>query len=1072
MANNQILKDAIAAVIKTNGNNEITGQLMQEALFSIINQFGSGAVFAGVAKPDTVPINGDVVAFYLATEQGTYVNFGGYVKANNDLVVLTNKSGVYTYEDLLKAPIANKTDVSAYAYVKEEYVTQFLVETAIAPTIRVNGVDVTDEIEKKVILKKLDQCFKAIKCFDLAQNEYLLIRQLTCNQETGSVSIGFTVVTNERDMQDINALPTAFYSEIIADLSKPFTLKFTQQYTGRCYFVTMDMSVFPTETLAFNFRNSQQMGSYKTCGIKTSAITYLDKKDIWGTGFRMITGGAGTTWQFPRPYYFHNAVKHIGVSSKEKNLVSITGVSYNEPGGFLAVVIMCCNDDDPENLNINTGRAGFAYLRINIPITDVGVKKYTSFVLTGTSTAEVTIVVDCDYLFANVPSVTTSGFVVSRQGELAQFLVSPSSSGGGGTFNSLLLIDGEGDFQGNFRFAPTTGNWVLLASNNLTKMTRIPDGTESLDIAMSLDGGNSNAMFLDKDMKRISWVYDGADGTINFINVVPPENALFILASTPTSKSSAKITAKGIFELDDTVKQYRSINEGLADKYSGVIFEVNGKFFKKSINGICTIKEYSSIGGGWLDVIPEYEKDGAFKIPTGIMHTNGVNTYTGGTLCAVKNGTMYFYNARDCAIFKSDDDGVTFSTIVDKYSHPGFWDTDDINTESRSAIVVLDNGELLFPIRHRGDNLIPGSTTRRERFFILCRTTNGQTGLEKCFTFSHEDTLRDWLPPTDPQYMWPNHSVGCMLGDFTHDIKGNIIVITEYGAGTSKYWSTQVPPVANNARGISGRAWVSFDFGVTWKKMFDADRKKVGTEEADNNWYYFSSTYAGKMRHMHGIAIDKYRDYVSLTNGDNEDYIWRVTLDDLETWYNSAPAVNPDEKPEYKTTDTFPDWSAKLIVPSSVNSFNSFSSMRAQMMKSEPAEIGDVWGHDASREFAFVSYYNNGELIFEPVFQFEQREDFETEQAFVNSWASTDGFVQDIKVHNGVIYLCHSNGGDRPSRIWATIDGINYKVVYTGDNADIKFAGKVMFGDNGVYLSNGTSGQASNVSGYWKLKIK
>lgn len=102
MANNQILKDAIANVIKTNGNNEITGQLMQNTLLSIINHFGSGAIFLGVAQPNTVPLNNDVVGFYIANVNGVYVNFDSYNLQNNDLVIFTNKTGSYKMEFELK----------------------------------------------------------------------------------------------------------------------------------------------------------------------------------------------------------------------------------------------------------------------------------------------------------------------------------------------------------------------------------------------------------------------------------------------------------------------------------------------------------------------------------------------------------------------------------------------------------------------------------------------------------------------------------------------------------------------------------------------------------------------------------------------------------------------------------------------------------------------------------------------------------------------------------------------------------------------------------------------------------
>lgn len=974
----------------------------------------------------------------------------------------------------LVTPAVTKTDVQQFAYTKDQYVTNYLNDTADAPTIRLNDVTVTDPLQKKEILKKLDECFKGIKVFGIAQSKGILLRQFTYDP-AGATSIGFTPVDNIRDMQDINVLPTAFCSESVADYSKPFTLKFTRQYSEEVYFVTLDMSPFGADKITFNFRNAQQLGSFKTCGIKYSALTYLPKRDIWGTGYKFITGGAGTSWQYPRPYYFHEAVKYISVTSKEKTLVSISGVSYNAAGNALAVVIMACPDNDPNNLNINPSRTGFAYLRINVPIADTGVKMYTSYVLTGASTAEVKLVLDCDYLFSNVPEITANGFAISRVGELAQFIVSPSTSGGGGGGNvtTLNLIDGEGDFQGNFRFTAATGNWAVLAANYMTKLIRVPDGATDLDITAALDGGNSNVMYLDNDMKMLGWAYDGADGIINFRKFTPLAGTRFILMSTTSNPANVKIVANGDMFISDSVKQYRSVNEGLADKYSGLVFEVAGMLFKKEIKGLCTLSEYNLAGGGWLDAIPEFEKDGGFIIPSNVLHSDGSTTFNGGTLCAVRDGVMYFYNARECAVFKSSDGGATFTIISDKYSHPTIWDTQDVNTEGRSSVHVLDNGEILFPIRMRGEIINPAINENRYRYWTLWRTTGGQTDIAKCFEYSYESSPdRPWLPDTDPQRTWPNHSGGCPLGDFTQVSDGALVVATEYGAGTSIYWNSQVPPVSNNARGVSGRAWVSFDYGVTWKKMFDGDRKISGTAEADNNWFYFSSTHTAKMRHMHGVALDKVRGLVDLTNGDNEDYVWRISVDALRTWYDTAAAVDPDEKPDFKTTDTFPTWTAELIVPSEGNSFNSFSSMRAQQMQSAAVPMGHVWAHDASREFAFMSYYNEGEFIFEPVRPFEMRSDFDSDAAFAASWGSTDGFVQQIHVHNGVIYFTHSNGGTRPSRIWATMDGFNWKIVYEGDNGDIKFAGKLMIDGNKAYLSNGTNGQDSRTAGYWNLKIK
>lgn len=90
------LKAAIQQVIRTNGNNEITGALLQQTLLSIVNSVGANAAFAGIATPNTTPGTADQNIFYLATEVGTYVNFGGIEIAEGEAVILSNKTGNWT----------------------------------------------------------------------------------------------------------------------------------------------------------------------------------------------------------------------------------------------------------------------------------------------------------------------------------------------------------------------------------------------------------------------------------------------------------------------------------------------------------------------------------------------------------------------------------------------------------------------------------------------------------------------------------------------------------------------------------------------------------------------------------------------------------------------------------------------------------------------------------------------------------------------------------------------------------------------------------------------------------------
>lgn len=69
------LKAAIAAAIKANGNNEITGAIMQVVLNTIISTVGANRTFVGIANENTNPGTPDSNVFYIAYKAGNYVNF-------------------------------------------------------------------------------------------------------------------------------------------------------------------------------------------------------------------------------------------------------------------------------------------------------------------------------------------------------------------------------------------------------------------------------------------------------------------------------------------------------------------------------------------------------------------------------------------------------------------------------------------------------------------------------------------------------------------------------------------------------------------------------------------------------------------------------------------------------------------------------------------------------------------------------------------------------------------------------------------------------------------------------------
>lgn len=145
MGNYEQLKKAIADVIKTNGNEEITGAIMQRTLISIVNNLGSNAQFAGVAVPSTAPEDTDGSVFYLASTQGTYPNFSGIEVDASEMAVFTkNTAGTWVKTSLpiqhptIKKPLLIGGNVAA--------VTKGTGVVLSVPTLNADGTETASEL--------------------------------------------------------------------------------------------------------------------------------------------------------------------------------------------------------------------------------------------------------------------------------------------------------------------------------------------------------------------------------------------------------------------------------------------------------------------------------------------------------------------------------------------------------------------------------------------------------------------------------------------------------------------------------------------------------------------------------------------------------------------------------------------------------------------------------------------------------------------------------------------------------------------------------------------------------------
>ena len=119
------LKNSISSVIKTNGNQEITGAILQNILLSVVNNLGDGATFKGVATPSTYASTTFDNVFYIAVEKGSYPSFSSSVDASDGLVVFSYSGGSWLKTNIAIAtksdltPLATKSDLTPLATKSE-----------------------------------------------------------------------------------------------------------------------------------------------------------------------------------------------------------------------------------------------------------------------------------------------------------------------------------------------------------------------------------------------------------------------------------------------------------------------------------------------------------------------------------------------------------------------------------------------------------------------------------------------------------------------------------------------------------------------------------------------------------------------------------------------------------------------------------------------------------------------------------------------------------------------------------------------------------------------------------------
>ena len=82
------LRAVIAANVYQNNENKVTADMVKTAMNAMVNSLGAEFQFGGEARPTDNPGTPDYKVAYLASEPGTYTNFGGIVVDDGEVAVL------------------------------------------------------------------------------------------------------------------------------------------------------------------------------------------------------------------------------------------------------------------------------------------------------------------------------------------------------------------------------------------------------------------------------------------------------------------------------------------------------------------------------------------------------------------------------------------------------------------------------------------------------------------------------------------------------------------------------------------------------------------------------------------------------------------------------------------------------------------------------------------------------------------------------------------------------------------------------------------------------------------------
>lgn len=157
MANYSSLISAMEAVIRQNGNQQITGTILQTVLRSVILELGAEFQFGGVATPDTNPNTPDYNVAYIAGA-GTYTNFDNQTIPTGKIGIFKNRGAELGTWALQTFDISLGANSVSESNIQNGAVTENKIADNSVSTDKIKNKNVTrnklsdgliDELDKK-----------------------------------------------------------------------------------------------------------------------------------------------------------------------------------------------------------------------------------------------------------------------------------------------------------------------------------------------------------------------------------------------------------------------------------------------------------------------------------------------------------------------------------------------------------------------------------------------------------------------------------------------------------------------------------------------------------------------------------------------------------------------------------------------------------------------------------------------------------------------------------------------------------------------------------------------------------